>query len=165
MKAKVPNLAPDQTAAFEEVIAIIERSRVNAFRAVNRELISMYWEIGRYISEKVKTSGWGKSIVTEFARFIQREHAELKGFSASNIWRMRQFYETYAGNEKLATVLRELSWSHNLLLIPLKTAEQREFYALSAENNRYSFRELAESGALTADADTENQPPTRKKQP
>jgi predicted nuclease of restriction endonuclease-like (RecB) superfamily len=142
MKSNDQKLATDKAAAFEEVIAIIERSRENAFRAVNRELISMYWEIGRYISEKVKTSGWGKSTVLEFARFIQREHSDIKGFSASNIWRMRQFYETYAENVKLATLLRELSWSLNLLIMPLETTEKREFYALSARNNHYSFREL-----------------------
>jgi hypothetical protein len=62
----------------------------------------MYWEIGAYVSDKVKNGGWGKSVVTDFARFIQAERPDIKGFSASNIWRMRQFYETYCENEKLA---------------------------------------------------------------
>ena len=57
--------------AFDEMLAIIERSRESAFRAVNRELISMYWEIGRHISEKCKADGWGKSIVSDFSRFVQ----------------------------------------------------------------------------------------------
>lgn len=83
---------------YDDIISIIERARENAFRAVNRELILMYWEIGKYVSEKVKNDGWGKSVVADFASFIQSEHPDLKGFSASNIWRMRQFYETYSGN-------------------------------------------------------------------
>lgn len=84
------------------MISIIERAQENAFRAVNRELILMYWDIGTYVSNKVRNDGWGKSVVTDFAKFIRAERPDIKGFSASNIWRMRQFYETYRENEKLA---------------------------------------------------------------
>ena len=66
----------------------------------------MYWKIGEYISEKVKNSGWGKSIVAEFADFIQSERPDIKGFSASNIWRIKQFYETYQNSEKLAPLIQ-----------------------------------------------------------
>ena len=54
---------PDNTTAFQEVIAIIERARDNAFRAVNHEFISVYWEIGGFLSKKVKANNWGKSNV------------------------------------------------------------------------------------------------------
>ena len=101
----------DNTAAFEEVISIIERARENAFRAVNHELISMYWEIGRYINKKVDAENWGKSIVQEFSQFIQSHFVGIKGFSPQNIWRMKQFYETYAENEKLSPLVREISWT------------------------------------------------------
>ncbi|MDR1928007.1 MAG: DUF1016 N-terminal domain-containing protein, partial [Oscillospiraceae bacterium] len=83
-------LTPKNHAEYGEIISIIERSRENAFRAVNRELISMYWDIGGYVSEKVKHGGWGKAVVEDFARFIQTERPDIKGFSASNVWRMRQ---------------------------------------------------------------------------
>lgn len=53
-------------------------------------------------------------MVSDFARFIQAERPDIKGFSASNIWRMRQFYETYSDNEKLAPLVREISWTQNL---------------------------------------------------
>ena len=126
-----------------EIISIIERARENAFRAVNRELISLYWEIGAYVSDKVKNGGWGKSIVADFARFIQTERPDIKGFSASNIWRMRQFFETYCKNEKLAPLVRELSWTQNLLIMSrAKTEEAREFYLLLCSCNNYSKREL-----------------------
>jgi hypothetical protein len=56
---------------FAEILSIIEKTRENAFRAVNRELISMYWDIGKYVSERVRDGGWGKSVVKDFANFIQ----------------------------------------------------------------------------------------------
>ena len=126
-----------------EIISIIERAREKAFRTINSELISMYWEIGKYISKKVSTSGWGKSVVADFASFLQSERPEIRGFSASNIWRMRQFYETYIDNEKLATLSREITWSNNLLIMArAKSNEAREFYLLLTQKNNYSAREL-----------------------
>jgi predicted nuclease of restriction endonuclease-like (RecB) superfamily len=128
---------------YGEIISIIERARENAFRAVNYELISMYWEIGAYVSDKVKNGDWGKSVVSDFAKFIQAERPDIKGFSASNIWRMRQFYETYKENETLAPLAREISWTQNLLIMSrIKTDEAREFYLLLCTRNNYSKREL-----------------------
>jgi hypothetical protein len=109
MASKSKNNSPIATPDFGEVLHIIERARKNAFRAVNRELIEMYWQIGEYVSGKVKSGGWGKSVVAEFAAFIQTRYLGIKGFSRQNIWRMKQFYETYAGNEKLSTLSREIS--------------------------------------------------------
>jgi len=143
MKSNNKSLKPDNTAAFEEVISIIERARENAFRAVNHELISMYWEIGRFISKKVTADNWGKSIVQEFSQFIQSHFAGIKGFSPQNIWRMKQFYETYAGNEKLSPLVREISWTNNvLIMMAAKSDEEREFYLLLSAKNNYSKREL-----------------------
>lgn len=103
------SLIPNNASTFDEVIAIIDNARESAFRAVNRELINMYWDIGEYVSHRVTDGGWGKSVVKEFSDFIQSRYVGIKGFSSSNIWRMKQFYETYRGNEKLATLLRELT--------------------------------------------------------
>jgi len=136
------NLIPNNTNDFNEVISIIENARENAFRAVNRELINMYWDIGEYVSRRVSEGGWGKSVVKDFSDFIQSHYVGIRGFSTSNIWRMKQFYETYRGNEKLATPLRELTWSHNLQIMSCKTDEEREFYLTLSVKNRYSFREL-----------------------
>jgi len=127
---------------FNEIISIIENARENAYKAVNRELINMYWDIGEYVSRRVKEDNWGKSIVKEFSDYIQKHYVGIKGFSTSNIWRMKQFYETYNENKKLATLLRELSWSHNLLIMPCNTDEEREFYLTLSIKNRYSYREL-----------------------
>jgi predicted nuclease of restriction endonuclease-like (RecB) superfamily len=136
---KVPVIRFDE---FGEIIAIIENARKNAFVAVNRELINMYWDIGKFISGKVSNAGWGKAVVKEFSEFIQNRYVVINGFSSSNIWRMKQFYETYCGNEKLATLLRELTWSHNLQIMTCDTDAEREFYLTLSIKNRYSFREL-----------------------
>lgn len=128
---------------FDEIVSIIDNARARAMRAVNAELINMYWEIGAYISEKVDTAGWGKSVVSEFSDFLRSHYPAAKGFSPQNIWRMKQFYETYRGKEKLSPLVREISWSNNLLILAgCKTDEAREFYLTLCARNNYSKREL-----------------------
>jgi hypothetical protein len=97
---------------FDEVIAMIERAREKAFSAVNHEVIDMYWDIGEYVSSRVNDGGWGKSVVEEFSRYIRARYVGIQGFSQQNIWRMKQFFETYSGNEKLSPLVREISWPH-----------------------------------------------------
>jgi len=128
---------------FTDIIQLIKQSRTNAIRAVNAELINLYWNIGEYISNKIELSEWGDSVVTELAKFIQTHEPEIKGFSDKNLWRMKQFYETYKDFPKLSTLLREISWSHNLAIFSrCKTAEEREFYLKQSKQESYSFREL-----------------------
>ncbi|WP_366187533.1 PDDEXK nuclease domain-containing protein [Flavobacterium ovatum] len=127
---------------FSEIITLIKTARYNAFKAVNTELINLYWEIGKYITTRTQNEGWGKATVQQLAQFIQTQEPELKGFSDKNLWRMKQFYETYNDSPKLATLWRVLSWSHNRLIFPLKTAEEREFYLQLSYNEKYTVREL-----------------------
>jgi predicted nuclease of restriction endonuclease-like (RecB) superfamily len=128
---------------FNEIIAIIEHSRLAVYRAVNTEIISMYFDIGAYISGKVENSGWGKSIVKQFSEFLMENYPDYKGFSPQNIWRMKQFFETYNGNKKLSPLVREISWSNNLLILSgAKTDEAREFYLRLCIKDNYSKREL-----------------------
>jgi len=128
---------------FTDIIQLIKQSRTNAIKAVNAELINLYWNIGEYIIKKIEQSEWGDSVVTELANFIHTQEPEIKGFSDKNIWRMKQFYETYEDFPKLSTLLREISWSHNLAIFSrCKTAEEREFYLKLAKQENYSFREL-----------------------
>ena len=127
---------------FENIIAIIEQSKTRAIKAVNREMIEMYWQIGKYISEKTN-GGWGKSVVKEFADFLKQVYPSASGFSAQNIWRMKQFFETYKDNEKLSPLVREISWSNNLLIMAgCKTDEAKEFYLRLTIANGYAKREL-----------------------
>ena len=128
---------------FKEIIKLIEQSRSNAIRAVNRELINLYWLIGENISNKIDSSEWGDSVVKELANYIKTIEPNLKGFSDKNIWRMKQFYETYRGDLKLSTLLREISWSHNLAIFSrCKNSDERLFYLEKCINENYSFREL-----------------------
>lgn len=128
---------------FDEIVSIIDNARARAMRAVNAELINMYWEIGAYISEKVDSAGWGKSVVSEFSEFLRNHYPAAKGFSPQNIWRMKQFYETYRGKKKLSPLVREISWTNNLLIMAgCKSDEAREFYLTLCARNNYSKREL-----------------------
>ena len=128
---------------FTDIIQLIKQSRTNAIRAVNSELINLYWNIGKYTSKKIEQSQWGESVVVELANFIQTNEPEMKGFSDKNILRMKQFYENYKDLPKLSTLLRESSWSHNLAIFSrCKTVEEREFYLKLAKQENYSFREL-----------------------
>jgi len=140
MKKKLSkNLEKD----FNEVLKIIEKAKENAFVAVNHELIAMYWEIGKYVSNKVKINAWGKGVVEDFSSFVQKKYLGIKGFSAQNVWRMKQFYETYESNKKLSPLVREIGWTQNIMImVGAKTEEAREFYIASTIKNNYSKREL-----------------------
>src|SRR3989338_5017509 len=90
----------------------IRKGQYEALKAVNKELIALYWDIGKLIVERQKKFGWGKSVVKNLSDDIQQEILGIKGFSSSNLWRMKLFYEYYASNKKLAPMVREISWSH-----------------------------------------------------
>ncbi|GMO11358.1 MAG: PDDEXK nuclease domain-containing protein [Treponemataceae bacterium] len=131
---------PDE---FDNILNLIENAHERIVRSVNSEIIELYWQIGKIVSEKARNGGWGKSVVTALAKHIKDRYGNPRGFSAQNIWRMKQFYETYKDNEKLSTVLRELSWSNNLLIMSrTDTDDKKAFYANLAIDEKYSFREL-----------------------
>jgi predicted nuclease of restriction endonuclease-like (RecB) superfamily len=128
---------------FTEVVNLIKTSRYKALQAVNSELINLYWQIGEYIAKRVESEGWGKSVVRELADFIQTNEPNLKGFSPQNLWRMRQFYETYKDLPKLSPLVREISWTNNLIILSrCQTVEEKEFYLRLSANENYSKREL-----------------------
>lgn len=128
---------------FTEIILLIQQSRTNAIRAVNSELITLYWNIGEFISNKIASSEWGDAVVIELAKFIQQKEPQIKGFSDKNIWRMKQFYETYRDVPKLAPAVRAISWTHNMLIFSrCKTIEEKEFYLKLVKQENYSKREL-----------------------
>ncbi len=128
---------------FAEISKLIRESRYKAVKAVNSELINLYWQIGEYISKRVESAGWGKSVVEELAKYLKENEPDLKGFSDKNLWRMKQFYETYIELPKLSPLLREISWSNNLAIMTrCKTDEEKEFYLRLSAKENYSFREL-----------------------
>ncbi len=128
---------------LDYVIGLIEDARTKAYRAVNTILIDLYWEIGKHISQQIVSGKWGAGVVENLASRIRQHDASIRGFSAQNLWRMKQFYDTYRDSKKLSTLLRELTWSANILIIAkAQTAEEREFYLRLAVKNKLSVREL-----------------------
>ena len=128
---------------FSEVVSLIKKSKNAAMQAVNFGLINLYWQIGEYISKRVASEDWGKSVVQQLADYLQMNEPDLKGFSDKNLWRMKQFYETYKDLPKLSPLLREISWTNNLAIMTrCETIEEKEFYLRLSMSEKLSSREL-----------------------
>src|SRR5436190_2087829 len=97
---RASGLAP--SGRFDEVLALIEAARGRAYRAVNTELIGLYWQLGEYISKKIASAEWGDSVVDELAAAIAREYSGMRGYTRRNLFRMRQFYEAYPTEKKVS---------------------------------------------------------------
>ena len=124
-----PTLPDDYKCLLAEVKERVRSAHHAALKAVNAELVGLYWDIGRMIAQRQKREGWGKSVVQQLAADLQAEFRGLGGFSASNLWRMKALFEAYAGSEKLAPLVREIGWSHNLVILErCKDPLEREFY-------------------------------------
>jgi hypothetical protein len=91
--------------AFQEVLAMIKKARKVVAKVINNELIDLYWNIGHYISNKSEKDGWGSGTVRNLSDFLSETEPNSKGFSSQNLWRMKQFYETYHKNEKLSLLV------------------------------------------------------------
>lgn len=112
-----------------EVKQRIRDAQYSALKAVNKELILLYLDIGKKIVEKQEELGWGRSIVENLAKDLQKEYPGIKGFSSANIWRMRNFYLSYKNDEKLAPLVREISWAKNIIIMErCKDMLEKEFY-------------------------------------
>jgi predicted nuclease of restriction endonuclease-like (RecB) superfamily len=114
---------------LSEVKTRIKAAQYDALKAVNKELITLYWDIGKMILSRQENEGWGKAVVNRLAEDLQKEFSGMQGFSPSNLWRMRLFYESYSRNTKLAPLVREIAWAHNIVILErCKDALEREFY-------------------------------------
>ena len=138
-------LAVSKTAQpdFSEVVHLIAAARQHAYQAVNTTLIELYWQVGAYISNKIKAAEWGDGVVDALAQHLAITQPNLKGFTRPNLFRMRQFYETYQDDQIVSALLRQLPWTHNLIILgQSKRPEEREFYLRSAIREKWSSREL-----------------------
>lgn len=128
---------------FKEIINIIQNHRQSAYRKINEELVTMYFEIGKYLSEKVKSEEWGSKAIDKLVLTIKSQYPYLKGFNRAGLYRMIQFYETYRDNVIVSPLVTQLSWTNNLLILQgTKTIEEKEFYLRLCIKNNYSKREL-----------------------
>ena len=125
------------------LVGKIKQTRQNVYQTANRQLVELYWYIGKSVYEKIEVAKWGEGIVEKMSGDLHMRLPDMKGFSGQNLWRMKQMYETYKDNSKLSTLLRELSWSSHLHIISkTKTIEEKEFYLRLTVQEKYSVREL-----------------------
>ena len=113
----------------KDIKSKILSSQYEALKSVNKELINLYWDIGKDIVIKQEAFGWGKSVVKNLSQELQKEFVGMKGFSVQNLWNMRQLYLEYKDNVKLQPLVGEISWTKNVIIFQkCKDASQREFY-------------------------------------
>ena len=118
-----------KTGKFDEIISIIDSARARALRAVNAELIQMYWNVGEYLSALCAGSGFGDKIIDEVAAYIAETNPGVKGFNRRGLYRMKQFHETYKDDEFVTPLVTQISWTNHLLIMSgAKSAEERHFY-------------------------------------
>ena len=126
---------------IKDIKDLIYRHQYEAMKQVNTELIHLYWEMGEEIDRKQREQGWGKSVVEILAKELQKEFPGVQGFSARNLWRMRNFYVEYAEPTNLPPSVAEIqkpilppsvaeiSWSKNCAIMEkCKDPLEREFY-------------------------------------
>lgn len=130
-------------STFAEVARMIEAARHQALQSVNTTLIDLYWQVGAFISRKLETAEWGDGVVQELADYLARTQPGVRGLTRRNLFRMRQFYETYRHEEKVSAVLTQLPWTHHLIILSQsRSQEEREFYLRMAIREKWSSREL-----------------------
>jgi predicted nuclease of restriction endonuclease-like (RecB) superfamily len=122
-------ITKDYKAFFTEIKDKIYQAQYEAMKQVNKALIKLYWDIGKSIVEKQQKHKWGKSVVENLSHDLQKEFAGVNGLSADNLWRMRKFYLNYEGEAKLAPLVQQIGWSHNVVVMEKsKNLLEREFY-------------------------------------
>ena len=141
---KIDNLPIDYVETIKIIKDKIRTAQYTALKAVNKELIQLYLDIGRIIVDnQERDNTWGKSVVEKLSINLQREFNGMRGFSSRNIWNMRNLYLEYRDNEKLQSLIAEISWKHNLVILErCKDPLQREFYIKMTKKLGWSFRVL-----------------------
>lgn len=139
----VSEVVSSEEQAFSEVVAMIAAAKQQAFQAVNTTLIELYWNVGEYISKKLESAEWGDGVVDKLAKHLARTQPGLRGFTRPNLFRMRQFYVTYRKDKKVSPLVRQLPWTHNMIIFSQsKRPEEREFYIRTAIREKWGKREL-----------------------
>ena len=126
----IMNLLPEDYHTFlHDLTARIRSAQYEALKAVNYRQLELYWYIGEQILAKQKTAGWGKSVVEQLSKDIQAALPGIRGFSARNLWMMRQWVEVYSSSEFLQPLVAEIGWSHHQqILNKCREEQEQEFY-------------------------------------
>ena len=119
----------EYTHLLESIKTRIRRAQYDALKTVNKEMIVLYWDIGEMIVERQQKEGWGKAVVETLAVDLQKEFPGVQGYSKDNLWRMRKFFIQYQDNQKLAPMVQEIGWTHNIFIMERCGDDlEREFY-------------------------------------
>lgn len=119
----------DYLKFLKEIKGKIISARISAYRKLNRDLLRLYWDIGKNIVERQEKFGWGKNIVEKLSKDLIAEFEGREGFSPNNLWRMRNFYLTYKNSPKLAQLVQEIPWGQNIVIMQrVKVQEIKEYY-------------------------------------
>ena len=128
---------------FSHIVELIISARNNTLRKINEELILLYWNIGKHLSNETKKYSWGDKYIDKVADFLNKNHTDLKGFNKRGLYRMRQFYETYKDDQIVSAMLTQLNWANHLLIMSnANTVEERHFYIEKSIEEKWTYREL-----------------------
>ena len=129
MNKHMAELPADYVGLLAEVKERVRSARYAALKSVNKELVGLYWDIGRMIVERQVDSAHGDAIVERLTRDLQAEFPRLSGFSRRNVFYMREFYLVYRGLPKVQPLVAQIGWTHNLTILQrCKEPLEREFY-------------------------------------
>jgi predicted nuclease of restriction endonuclease-like (RecB) superfamily len=136
-------LPADYGALLTQLKARIQSAQYAALRAVNKELVALYSDIGKLIEERQQSQGWGKSIVENLSRDLRKEFGEKSGFSVQNLWYMRKFYREYKEFPILQPLAGEIAWTKNTLILDrCQDPQEREFYLRGTASYGWTRRVL-----------------------
>lgn len=141
--SEIPNSELNNHSLLNELSGLIEKSKQQVAVAVNSSLTLLFWQIGKRINEEIlknQRADYGKQIVVTVARQLETNYG--RNFEERNLRRMLQFADQFSDYEIVVTLSRQLTWSHFLILIPLKEQSAKLFYAQLSTNERLSVRDL-----------------------
>lgn len=128
---------------FDKIIAIIESTKERIYTKINEEAITMYFNIGQFISKEMKSNKYGDLYIQKMAIFLKQEYPDLKGFDKRNLYKIKQFYEMYADDNEALKLLTGVNWSsHRVIMTRCKTMDSKIFYMNICVRDRLSVREL-----------------------
>jgi predicted nuclease of restriction endonuclease-like (RecB) superfamily len=143
VKKDLSTIDENFTIFVVDIKSKILSSQYEALKSVNKELINLYWDIGKNIVQKQEKFGWGKSVVKNLSDELRKEFVGMKGFSVRNLWNMRNFYIEYQDNVKLQTLSAQIGWSHNVAIFQkCKDELEREFYIKMVIKFGWTYRVL-----------------------
>jgi len=132
-------LPSDYPKILEEIKTRVRSARIKASLSVNRELVTLYWEIGRLILQRRKAEGWGARVIDRLSADLRREFSDMKGFSSRNLKYMRKFAESYTQKEIVQQAAAQIPWFHNCVILDkIKDVEQRQWYIQATVKHGWS---------------------------